>query len=96
MECPLSARACTEHWGHGDKLDLVSAYKRPTGQWGRQMYTCIYKSHRQGGLVEGVWTLGPAPPPPSCVALGQYLSLSELWLFDMKSSHEDTYLTGWL
>ena len=43
MECPLGARACAEHWGHRDKLDLVSAYKRPMVQRGRQMYASSYK-----------------------------------------------------
>lgn len=48
MACPLGARACASPGGHADLLDLVSAYKEPTGQWGRQ----ITQGSKQGAWWE--------------------------------------------
>lgn len=47
MACPLGARACAEPLGYADWLGLISAYKRPTGQW------ADYPRQQTGGLVGG-------------------------------------------
>lgn len=54
------------------------------------VHTSRHKSSNQAA-----WWM-EAALPPSCVALSQRLSLSELQCPNLRGSHEDTYLTGWL
>lgn len=76
MACPLGARACAEPLGPcSTLLDFqFSLQKGPRASGGRQI---TQGAANRGSVGETV--LGTASPSPSCVALGQCFSLSELW-----------------